>query len=194
MARKRFIVPWTGSEEKPAIYHCVLRVVDRRFALDQKDKEQFRMFMRMYEKFTGCRVLTYCIMCNHVHLLLEVTPWPPKPLLYASVDGIRSSRLIAFSTARRAWVSARSASGRLVSPAREASLNTLRARSAISSDAERNRSMMSSKSAMVRAQPPFLPARRRSSILNQRLRIRIDLGVTSTSSSSPIHSMAVSSV
>jgi len=80
MARKRFIVPWAGSEEKPAIYHCVSRVVDRRFALEQKDKEQFRMFMRMYEKFTGCRVLTYCIMCNHVHLLLEVTPWPPKPL------------------------------------------------------------------------------------------------------------------
>ena len=80
MARKRFIVPWTGSEEKPAIYHCVSRVVDRRFALQQKDKEQFRTFMRMYEKFTGCRVLTYCLMCNHVHLLVEVTPWPPEPL------------------------------------------------------------------------------------------------------------------
>jgi len=76
MPRKRFIVPWTGSEEKPAIYHTVSRVVDRRFALEQDDKEQFRTFMRMYEKFTGCRVLTYCLMCNHVHLLVEVTPRP----------------------------------------------------------------------------------------------------------------------
>ncbi len=76
MPRKRFIVPWTGSGEKPALYHCVSRVVDRRFALQQDEKEQFRSYMRMYEKFTGCRVLTYCLMCNHVHLLVEVTPRP----------------------------------------------------------------------------------------------------------------------
>jgi REP element-mobilizing transposase RayT len=76
MAKKRWIVPWTGSEEKPAIYHCVSRVVDKRFALGQDEKEKFRTLMRMYEKFTGCRVLSYCLMCNHVHLLLEVTPRP----------------------------------------------------------------------------------------------------------------------
>ncbi len=80
MPKKRFIVPWTGSEEKPAIYHCISRVVDRRFALEERDKEQFRSFMRMYEKFTGCRVLTYCLMCNHVHLLVEVTPRPAGPM------------------------------------------------------------------------------------------------------------------
>ena len=54
--------------------------MDRRFALQQDEKEQFRSYMRMDEKFTGCRVLTYCLMCNHVHLLVEVTPWPPEPL------------------------------------------------------------------------------------------------------------------
>ena len=80
MPRKRFIVPWTGSEEKPALYHCISRIVDRRFALGQDEKEQFRSYMRMYEKFTGCRVLTYCLMCNHVHMLVDVTPWPPEPL------------------------------------------------------------------------------------------------------------------
>ena len=36
--------------------------------------------MRMYEKFTGCRVLTYCLMCNHVYLLVEVTPRPAGPM------------------------------------------------------------------------------------------------------------------
>ena len=35
------------------------------------------MFMRMYENFTGCRVVSYCLMCNHFHLLLEVPPLPP---------------------------------------------------------------------------------------------------------------------
>ena len=32
--------------------------------------------MRMYENFSGCRVLAYCLMCNHIHLLLEVPPMP----------------------------------------------------------------------------------------------------------------------
>ena len=32
--------------------------------------------MRMMERFTGCRVLSYCVMCNHVHILLEVPPMP----------------------------------------------------------------------------------------------------------------------
>jgi REP element-mobilizing transposase RayT len=34
------------------------------------------MLMRMCEKFTGCRVLSYCLMSNHFHLLLEVPPVP----------------------------------------------------------------------------------------------------------------------
>jgi putative transposase len=61
---------------KPVFYHCISRVVDRRFAFQGDDKERFRMFMRMYENFTGCRVVSYCLMCNHIHLLLEVPPLP----------------------------------------------------------------------------------------------------------------------
>ena len=34
------------------------------------------MFMRMQENFTGCRVLSYCVMSNHFHVLLEVPPAP----------------------------------------------------------------------------------------------------------------------
>ena len=34
------------------------------------------MLMRMCEKFTGCRVLSYCLMSNHFHVLLEVPPMP----------------------------------------------------------------------------------------------------------------------
>jgi putative transposase len=74
--RARFIAPWKDSTEKPVIYHCVSRVVDRRFAFGKTDKEQLRTYMRMYENFSGCRVLAYCFMCNHVHLLLEVPPQP----------------------------------------------------------------------------------------------------------------------
>ncbi|MEX1114344.1 MAG: hypothetical protein WEB53_03785, partial [Akkermansiaceae bacterium] len=39
-------------------------------------REHFRMLMRMCEKFTGCRVLSYCLMSNHFHVLLEVPPMP----------------------------------------------------------------------------------------------------------------------
>jgi REP element-mobilizing transposase RayT len=80
MARARWIVPWADSETKPAIYHCMARVVDRRFAFEPEDKEQFRIYMRMMENFSGCRVLAYCIMCNHFHILLEVVPRPKTPL------------------------------------------------------------------------------------------------------------------
>ncbi len=80
MARARWIFPKTESETKPAIYHCIARVVDRRFAFGPDDKEQFRIYMRMMENFSGCRVLAYCVMCNHIHLLLEVPPRPQQPL------------------------------------------------------------------------------------------------------------------
>jgi len=42
--------------------------------------------MRMMEKFTGCRVLSYCLMCNHIHILLEVPPM--------AVDGISDAELL----------------------------------------------------------------------------------------------------
>ena len=44
--------------------------------MEADECEHFRMLMRMCEKFTGCRVLSYCLMSNHFHLLLEVPPMP----------------------------------------------------------------------------------------------------------------------
>ncbi|MCX6876483.1 MAG: transposase [Verrucomicrobia bacterium] len=76
MRRARWLAPWKDSTEKPVIYHCVTRVVERRLAFEAEDKEQFRTYLRMYENFSGCRVLSYCLMGNHVHLLLEVPPMP----------------------------------------------------------------------------------------------------------------------
>ena len=74
MRHARWLKPNPDGEPNPelAIYHVVSRVVDRRFVLGTDQKEHFRMLMRMYERFTGCRVLSYCFMTNHFHLLLEV--------------------------------------------------------------------------------------------------------------------------
>jgi len=76
MRRARFLATSTGSVTKPAIYHCISRVVDRRFVFEDLEREQFRMFLRMQENFSDCRVLSYCVMSNHFHILLEVPPMP----------------------------------------------------------------------------------------------------------------------
>ena len=73
---KRWLTPWAGSEVKPSIYHITSRVVDRRFVFGDEERGKFRMFMRMMENFSGCRVLSYCVMSNHFHILLEVPPMP----------------------------------------------------------------------------------------------------------------------
>ena len=65
---------------KPVLYHCISRAVDRRFVFETTEKEKLRTLMRMYENFTGNRVLAYCFMSNHIHLLLEITPPPPGGL------------------------------------------------------------------------------------------------------------------
>ena len=53
-------------------YHVVSRIVDRTFRMDDKEKEIFRGMMRRAEAFCGVRVLTYAVMSNHFHLLVEV--------------------------------------------------------------------------------------------------------------------------
>jgi len=65
-----------APEASVAYYHCVSRVVDRRFILGDSEKQQFLHFMRLYETFCGVRILTYCLMSNHFHILLEV---PRRP-------------------------------------------------------------------------------------------------------------------
>ena len=58
--------------EGTGCYHVVSRIVDRNFRLDDGEKEIFRRMMRKAEEFSGVRVLTYAVMSNHFHLLVEV--------------------------------------------------------------------------------------------------------------------------
>ena len=74
MRKARWLAEWRKSAGKPVFYHVISRVVERRFAFGPEEKEKFRALMRLQEKFTGCRVVSYCLMCNHFHLLLEVPP------------------------------------------------------------------------------------------------------------------------
>jgi REP element-mobilizing transposase RayT len=87
------------SSEKPVFYHVISRVVERRFAFGAGEKEKFRALMRLQEKFTGCRVVSYCLMCNHFHLLLEVPPMPEggisEEVLLKRLSGIYSEAFVA---------------------------------------------------------------------------------------------------
>jgi REP element-mobilizing transposase RayT len=66
-----------GLGLQPAVYHVVSRVVDRRMVLGSEEKEVFVKYMREYEAFCQIRILTYCVMSNHFHILVEI-PAPPK--------------------------------------------------------------------------------------------------------------------
>jgi putative transposase len=92
MRQARWLVSRRNGECKPVFYHVISRVVERRLAFGVREKEKFRTLMRLQEKFTGCRVASYCLMCNHFHMLLEV---PPMPLIQpTSQRGITDDELL----------------------------------------------------------------------------------------------------
>ena len=47
-----------------AHYHCVSRVVERRFAFGQEEKDQFVELMRRYERFCGS---TICLSLSLIY-------------------------------------------------------------------------------------------------------------------------------
>ncbi len=114
--RRRWILPWKESTTKPAIYHCISRIVDRRFVLENDEREQFRKLMRMCEKFSGCRILSYCIMSNHFHILLEV---PPMPAVGIPDDELFERLAAFYSQAQLAEIAREMANATVVRPPSE---------------------------------------------------------------------------
>ena len=73
MRRARLKVPADGPL---GYYHCLSRVVDRQFIVHEAEKDQFVSLLREHEAFCEVEVLTYCVMDNHFHVLVEV---PKRP-------------------------------------------------------------------------------------------------------------------
>jgi len=61
-----------------AYYHCMSRIVNRDYRLGDEEKEQFVKYMRQYEDFGDLQVVTFCIMSNHFHILVEVPRRPDR--------------------------------------------------------------------------------------------------------------------
>ncbi len=92
---RRWLAPWKDSRTTPVLYHVISRVVDRRLVFKRDEKEHFRRLMRRLEAFSGCRVLAYCVMGNHFHLLLEVPPRQESGLDAATLDRALFARRLA---------------------------------------------------------------------------------------------------
>jgi putative transposase len=60
------------QDSQTSIYHCLSRTVHGERWLDEHGKAVFCKILHKMAKFSGIRVLTYCVMSNHFHLLLEV--------------------------------------------------------------------------------------------------------------------------
>ena len=73
-----------------AVYHCICRCVAREMLLDDPSKEMFRKHLRLMEDFCGVEVLTYCLMTNHVHLLIRV----PEPAPVSDGELVRRYALL----------------------------------------------------------------------------------------------------
>lgn len=69
-------------------YHVVSRIVERRFYYGVREKEFFVGVMRRLEAFLDVKVLTYCVMSNHFHLLLEVPG--PDEVVELSAETLRA--------------------------------------------------------------------------------------------------------
>jgi putative transposase len=57
---------------RDVVYHCVSRIVGGEFLLENLEKEKFRKMMWAQAEFCGVDVVSYCLMSNHVHLLIRV--------------------------------------------------------------------------------------------------------------------------
>ena len=59
------------------IYHVMLRGVNRdAIFLEDADRERFLRALTLTREASGCRVLAYCLMTNHVHLVLRTGDEP----------------------------------------------------------------------------------------------------------------------
>ena len=73
MRTRRYLAP---PEAEVAYYHCLSWSTNRERIFRPEDHEKFLEVFRSQAVFSGVRILTYCLLDNHFHILLEV---PRRP-------------------------------------------------------------------------------------------------------------------
>ncbi|CAN5302857.1 hypothetical protein BH23VER1_BH23VER1_28030 [soil metagenome] len=80
--KTRFILDDGGWQ----YHHVVSRVVDRRIIFGEAEKRYFREWLGRYAEFCGIRVLTYCLMGNHFHILVGFSKGEAERFRQAATD------------------------------------------------------------------------------------------------------------
>lgn len=73
-----------------AVYHCMTRTVNGERLFKDREKEVLRKIIWQVADFCGVRVLTYCVMSNHFHVLVEV----PAAELISDVELMRRYKVL----------------------------------------------------------------------------------------------------
>ncbi|MCC5840632.1 MAG: transposase [Opitutales bacterium] len=74
--KKSCRLPRAGRKGVDGVHHVVSRVCGREFLLTDVEKEAFRGLLKRVAGFCGVEVITFALLDNHFHLLIEV---PGKP-------------------------------------------------------------------------------------------------------------------
>jgi REP element-mobilizing transposase RayT len=69
---------YTDNGGQNQLFHCISRVVERRFVFGDAEKNFFRSLLRRAEAFSGVQVVTWTILDNHFHVLVHILPQPPE--------------------------------------------------------------------------------------------------------------------
>lgn len=64
------------NKDRAQCFHVVSRIVGRDFIFGNGEKNFMRQLMENHEGFCGVKILAFCLMGNHFHVLVHV---PPKP-------------------------------------------------------------------------------------------------------------------
>ena len=61
------------KKSSTGIYHVVLRGVNRQcIFIDDADRIKFLSKLLYFKELTGCEIFCYCLMDNHIHLLIKI--------------------------------------------------------------------------------------------------------------------------
>ena len=60
-------------KSESGIYHIMLRGINRQVIFeDDEDSQHFLETLKNYKAISGYKIFAYCLMSNHIHLLLKV--------------------------------------------------------------------------------------------------------------------------
>ena len=73
------------SPDQTTVYHCTSHFQDFVHYLGDVEKEFLQRLIHEYARFSGVEVLSYCLMDNHFHVVVEV---PPRPEVLPTAEEV----------------------------------------------------------------------------------------------------------